>query len=155
MDDIDCRIIACLKENARTKLSAIADTVSLSITATADRIRKLENTGIISGYTVLLDETKIGHDIIALIFVRIEHPRFNEEFCRQVKLHPEILECHYVTGDYDFILKVVTSGSAGIERLLTFVKSIKGVSLTRTLVVLSTVKSELSVTPVPAKAAGR
>ncbi len=149
MDDIDCRIISCLKENARTKLSAIADTVSLSITATADRIRKLEHSGIISGYTVLIDESRIGKDITALISVRLEHPRYNEEFCRQVKTNAEILECHYVTGDYDFNLKVVTSGSVGLEKMLTYIKSIKGVALTRTLVVLSTVKSELCVTPQP------
>lgn len=151
MDDIDCRIIECLKQNARMKMSEIARMVNLSVTATADRIHKLESSGVIVGYGVILDESRLGRDLTALISVSLEHPQYNAHFIEMVRANGDILECHYVTGDYDFNLKVVTYGSVGLETLLNYIKGIKGVSLTRTLVVLSTVKDEISVTPEPTK----
>lgn len=149
MDEIDCRILECLKKNARMKLANIAEQVNLSVTATADRIRKLNTSGIIASYSVILDGSKLGKDLTALISVSLEHPQYNAHFVEMVQGHPDILECHYITGDYDFFLKVITNGSFGLESLLNYIKGIKGVSLTRTLVVLSTVKNEISVTPTP------
>ncbi len=147
MDEIDCRIIECLKKNARMKMSEISGRVNLSVTSVADRIHRLEESGVITGYRVNLDMNKMGKDLSALISVSLEHPQYNKHFIDSVKLNDEVLECHYVTGDYDFIIKVVTSGSDGLEKLLNYIKGIKGVSLTRTLVILSTVKSETTVTP--------
>lgn len=149
IDEIDCTIIECLKKNARMKLSEIARRVNLSLTATADRVRRLEQSGVVRGYGVILDESRLGRDLTALISVRLEHPRYNAGFIEMIRQHPDILECHYVTGDYDFNLKVVTNGGAGLEQLLNYIKGVSGVSLTRTLVVLSTVKDEMSVTPSP------
>ena len=143
MDELDYKILACLKENARAKLSAIANEINLSITATTERIHRMEADGIITGYRVVIDEGRMGKDLKALISVSLEHPRYNNEFAEMVKSHPDILECYYITGDYDFHLKISTSGSEGLEKLLNYIKGIKGVSLTRTLVVLSTIKSEL------------
>ena len=143
MDELDHKILACLKENARAKLSSIAEQINLSITATTERIHRMEAEGIITGYRVVIDEGRMGKDLKALISVSLEHPRYNNEFAEMVKNHPDILECYYITGDYDFHLKVSTSGGEGLEQLLNYIKAIKGVSLTRTLVVLSTIKSEL------------
>ena len=143
MDELDYKILDCLKENARAKLSTIANEINLSITATTERIRRMEADGIITGYRVVIDENRMGKDLKALISVSLEHPRYNNRFSEMVKNHPDILECYYITGDYDFHLKVSTSGGEGLEKLLNYIKGIQGVSLTRTLVVLSTVKSEL------------
>ena len=143
MDELDYKILGCLKQNARAKLSAIASEINLSITATTERIHRMEAEGVITGYRVVIDEGRMGKDLKALISVSLEHPHYNEAFAEMVKNHPDILECYYITGDYDFHLKVSTSGGEGLEKLLTYIKSIKGVSLTRTLVVLSTIKSEL------------
>lgn len=143
MDELDYKILACLKENARAKLSTIANEINLSITATTERIRRMEADGIITGYRVVIDENRMGKDLKALISVSLEHPRYNNRFSEMVKNHPDILECYYITGDYDFHLKVSTSGGEGLEKLLNYIKGIQGVSLTRTLVVLSTIKSEL------------
>ena len=143
MDELDYKILGCLKQNARAKLSAIASEINLSITATTERIHRMEADGIITGYRVAIDEGRMGKDLKALISVSLEHPQYNEGFAEMVKSHPDILECYYITGDYDFHLKVSTSGGEGLEKLLNYIKGIKGVSLTRTLVVLSTIKSEL------------
>lgn len=143
MDELDYKILACLKKNARAKLSTIANEINLSITATTERIHRLEADGIITGYRVIIDESRMGKDLKALISVSLEHPRYNSAFAEMIQSHPDILECYYITGDYDFHLKVSTSGGEGLEKLLNYIKGIKGVSLTRTLVVLSTIKSEL------------
>ena len=129
------------------RVSAISQKVNLSVTAVIDRIKKLENAGIIKQYTVVIDPEKIGKDITAFISVSLEHPKFNNEFVEMMAQNSEVLECHYITGDYDFLLKVITGGSGYLEKVLTYIKSVHGVALTRTLVVLSTVKNEISVLP--------
>lgn len=142
MDRIDYQILKCLKKNSRMKVSAIAQSINLSVTAVIERIKKLENAGIIKQYTVIIDPEKIGKDITSFISVSLEHPKYNDEFINMMNQNNDILECHYITGNYDFLLKVITGGSGSLERVLTYIKSVKGVALTRTLVVLSTVKNE-------------
>lgn len=145
MDEIDLRILTCLKENARAKASAIAEEINLSVTAVIERIRKLEASGAIMRYTTVIDSRKLGKDLTAFISVSLENPKYNEGFIERMNDFGDILECHYITGDYDFLLKVVTGGSRELEQVLNYIKSAPGVSITRTLVVLSTSKSEISV----------
>ena len=89
----------------------------------------------------------IGKDISAFISVSLEHPKFNEGFIENVKQNPQVTECHYITGDFDFLLKVITGSTQELEAVLNEIKCIHGVSLTKTLVVLSTMKNEHSVQP--------
>ena len=147
MDELDHQILKYLKDNSRMRISVISQKVNLSVTAIIDRIRKLEASGIIKQYTTVIDPGKIGKDITAFISVSLEHPKYNDEFINMVTQNSEILECHYITGDYDFLLKVVTGGSGSLERVLNYVKSLHGVAITRTLVVLSTLKNEISILP--------
>lgn len=140
MDLIDLRIIECLKENARESASVIGAKINLSVSAVIDRIRKLENSGVIKKYTVVLDNEKIGLDITAFISVGMEHPKYNDKFIEFVKNEPLIVECHYITGDADFLLKICTENGKGLEKLVNEIKSLGGISLTKTLVVLSTNK---------------
>ena len=110
-------------------------------------IKKLENDGVIDQYTILINHEKIDKDIIAYISVSLEHPKFDANFRDLVRLNEEIVECHYITGEYDYILKVVTSSSKSLETLLNYVKCIQGVNLTKTLVVMSTIKNDISSLP--------
>ena len=84
---------------------------------------------------------------MAFISVSLEHPRFNDEFIRLVEENPSIAECHYIAGDFDFLLKVITKNGKTLEAVLNYIKSINGVSLTRTSVVLTTNKCEISLLP--------
>lgn len=147
MDEIDRKILHCLKENARMSASAIGEQVSLSVSAVIERIRKMESGGVIRQYTVLLDPVRTGSDVCAFISISLEHPKHNEAFSQSVRKDPRISECHYVTGDFDFLLKVVTDSTRSLESVLGDIKSIRGVSLTRTLVVLSTVKHDVPGLP--------
>lgn len=147
IDDTDRRILGCLRENARMSASAISERVTLSVSAVIERIKKMEGAGIIRRYTTLLDPACVGRDICAYISVSLEHPKFNEGFSKSVRENPHIDECHYVTGDFDFLVKVATDSTRSLEAVLGEIKSIRGVSLTRTLVVLSTVKQDVPGLP--------
>ena len=147
MDDLDRKILGCLRENARLSASAISARVSLSVSAVIERIRKLEQSGVIRQYTTLLDPALIGRDICAYISVSLEHPKHNENFSQRVRENTHIDECHYVTGDFDFLVKVATDSTHSLESVLGEIKSIRGVSLTRTLVVLSTIKQDVPGMP--------
>lgn len=147
IDRIDIQIIKCLKENARVNASEIGERVNMSVSAVIERMKKLETSGVIRQYTVVLDHKKIGKDVSAFISVSLEHPKHNDKFIDEINKNPEIMECSYVTGDFDFLLKVITSSTDTLTELLNQIKSIPGVSLTRTLVVLSSTKNQFSVLP--------
>jgi len=147
MDDIDVKILKCLKANARENASVISEKVSMSVSAVIERIRKLENSGLIRQHTTIIDPQKAGKDVTAFISVSLEHPKYIDRFTSFVRENREILECHYVTGDFDFFLKVATDTTHSLERLLNAVKSVSGVMSTHTVVILSTMKNEYSVDP--------
>lgn len=147
MDIIDIKILEFLRGNSRINASLIGEQVNMSVSAVIERIRKLEASGIIKQYTTILNAKLLGKDTTAFISVRLEHPKYNESFMESVKKQPEIIECYYLTGDFDYILKVITASTETLARVLNEIKSIKGVSLTKTVVVLSTVKNEVSCFP--------
>jgi Lrp/AsnC family leucine-responsive transcriptional regulator len=145
MDNIDIKIINSLRNNSRVNASDIAEKVNLSVSAVIERIKKLESSGIIKQYTVVLDTNKLGKDVMALISVSIEHPKFNETFVESVMQNPQIVECHYIAGDFDFLLKVITESTQTLEKILNDIKCVNGVSKTKTMIVLSTIKNDLSI----------
>lgn len=147
MDRIDLKILHHLKQNARAKASAIAESIDLSISAVTERIKKMEQSGVIDRYTLLINQKKIGNDIGAIIEVSIEHPRYIESFIDFVNGMPNIISCCCVTGDYDFVLKVLIDSSEGLEQLYRMVKGFDGVRDTRTYVILKTVKNEVTLLP--------
>lgn len=147
MDTIDYQILECLKENSREKATNIGAKINLSTSAVIERIKNLESSGIIEKYTAVINQNVLGRDLMAFVYVRIEHPKYNEAFIEQINENEFISECHYITGDFDFILKVITKTGKTLEKILNFVKSIDGVSLTRTSVVLSTNKCEVCLLP--------
>ena len=147
MDMTDIRILALLKENARISASEIGEKVSMSVSAIIERIKKMESAGIIMQYTIVLGSKKIGKDISAFISVSLEHPKYNESFTDSVKAQTDIAQCYYITGDFDYILKVVTESTASLERTLNDIKRIQGVSQTKTIVVFATVKEEYAILP--------
>ena len=137
MDKIDQKIIALLAKNARMNASEIAEKVSLSVSACIERIKKLELGGIITGYTVTVDYTKLGKDVLALMHVAIEHPKFNEDFLSAIRENSNIVECYYLAGDFDYFVKILTDNIVGLEETLNYIKSIAGVSKTKTDIVLN------------------
>ena len=105
-----------------------------------ERVKKLEASGIIKGYHALVDAKKVGKDITAFIGVSMGHQRDIDKFAAQMLQYPDVLECHHVTGDESFILKVKSADTGSLEKLLGEIRSVEGVTRTVTKVVLSTAK---------------
>lgn len=147
MDNIDLNILKCLKENSRQTASTISQTINLSVSAVIERIKKMEARGMIQRYTVVLDEKQLGNDMTVFVSVRLEHPRYGSDFAEAAALHPNISECYYIAGDVDYLLKIVTDSSSSLESIHQDIKEMPGVSWTKTLYVLSTIKNDVSVLP--------
>lgn len=147
MDDIDVAILKMLQKNARLSVSDVSSNVNLSVSAVSERIKKLENSGIIKQYTAILNGTSMGKELTAFMSISLERPQFTEKFMEFIQNEDAILECHSTVGGYDYIIKIVTKNTFTLEQILTRIKSVAGVMKTNTNVVLSTVKNNYSVSP--------
>ncbi len=147
MDAIDYQILACLKENSRENATNIGTKINLSTSAVIERIKKMENSGLIEKYTTIINQAALGRELTAFIYVSLEHPKYYENFVKLINENNSVAECYYIAGDFDFILKIVTKGGKNLEAIINYIKSISGVSMTRTSVVLSTNKCEVSLLP--------
>lgn len=138
---IDKKILNILQKNSRTPNSEIARQVGLVQSATLERIRKLEERGVIKGYGVQLDGQAVGLGLLAFVFVRTEEMCGEEKVTRQLAGLPEVLELHHVAGEDCFLVKVRTANTETLGRLLREkFGTIKGVRTTRTTIVLNTSK---------------
>lgn len=147
MDKIDMKILKCLKKNARLTASSISDEINLSVSAVIERIRKLESTGLIKGYTIDIDQKKLGNTMVALMEVSLKHPDYYEKFVEIVRTNNHISSCYYQTGEFDFVLRIVTDSTDGLEAVYKEIKGYEGVSTTETHFVLKTVKEEIAILP--------
>jgi Lrp/AsnC family leucine-responsive transcriptional regulator len=137
-DAIDLQIIDTLQEHGRIPHAKLADQVGLSAPSVIERVKKLEDSGVITGYHASVDARKLGKDVTAFIGVSIGHPRTIDPFEETVARMPDVLECHHVTGEHTVLLKVKTHSTASLERLIGTIRLIHGVTRTETMVVLST-----------------
>ncbi|NJL44725.1 MAG: Lrp/AsnC family transcriptional regulator [Leptolyngbyaceae cyanobacterium SM2_3_12] len=141
LDNLDIQILSALLQRGRITWSELAQQLSLSAPATADRVKRLEERGVIEGYSARLNAEALGLELTAFIAVSLDHPRHRNGFLAQVSDSTEVLECHHVTGDDDYLLKVRCRNTKALEGLISNrLKSIPGLVKTRTLIVLSTVK---------------
>ena len=147
MDAIDIAILRRLMERARTTWAELGSLLGLSAPAAADRVRKLEEAGVIRGYAALVDPEAAGCGLGAFVSVTLERADDRRAFLDMVRSLPEVLECHHVAGSEDYILKLRCADTRELERLISDrLKSVPGVR-TRTGVILSTVK-ETHILPV-------
>jgi Lrp/AsnC family transcriptional regulator, leucine-responsive regulatory protein len=138
LDAIDLQILETLQEQGRMPLVKLGEQVGLSSPSVIDRVKKLEDNGIISGYHASVDARRLGKDVAAFIGVSIAHPKTVSIFEQTVALLDDVLECHHITGEHTLLLKVKTDNTSSLERLIATLRSIEGVSRTETMVVLST-----------------
>ncbi len=145
MDKIDIKILKCLVKNARANASEIAEKVNLSVSAIIERIKKLENSGTIQGYTAKINPLSVGKEITAMVFVSIDRPKYYDKFVEECCANPSVLECFLITGEYDYLLKVMTSNLRELEKVLSGLKSNDGVSKIKTDMVVAKPKEEFNV----------
>jgi DNA-binding Lrp family transcriptional regulator len=109
VDEIDKAILRLLQASGRISNADIARQVGLSAPATHARVRRLEDAGVIRQYATLLDRETIGFDMVCFISVSLQLHQFDaiERFKELVQDMPEVLECHHITGEFDYLLKAV------------------------------------------------
>jgi Lrp/AsnC family leucine-responsive transcriptional regulator len=140
MDAIDIAILRRLMERARTTWAELGSLLGLSAPAAADRVRKLEEAGVIRGYAAIVDPDAAGCGLGAFVSVTLERADDRAAFLDLVRAQPEVLECHHIAGAEDYVLKIRCADTRELERLISDgLKSVPSVR-TRTGVILSTVK---------------
>ena len=133
LDRTGLQILRALQENARLSFSELGRRVALSSPAVAERVRKMEEMGIISGYHARVEPEKVGLPIWAFILLKTQAKKYPDIISLARRL-PEILECHHVSGGESFIIKVVVSSIPHLEELI---EKLSPFGETSTLVVLS------------------
>jgi Lrp/AsnC family leucine-responsive transcriptional regulator len=152
IDGIDLEILRILQLNARTSNAEIARQVDLAPSAVFERIRKLEERGVIEGYSARINPAAVELPLLAFVFVRDSDGPGAEQSARRVAEIPEVLEVHHVAGEDCFLAKVRTKDTEALGRLLRErIGRIKSITSTRTTIVLDTVK-EGSRLPIEAPA---
>ena len=137
LDSTDKQILSILKHNARNSVSNIADEINLSVPATSDRIKKMEDMDIIVGYKTVINPQKVGLDILALITIISESSADYEKIITYANQADEIVECFATTGRGSHILIVQTKDSQSLEQLLRTIQSWPNVIRTETQIILS------------------
>ncbi len=149
LDALDRKALELLAQDGRLSWADLAAQLKLTGPSAAERVRKLEQRGLIRGYAALLDPELLGLEVTAFVAVRLAHPRDRERFVKRIRELDGVLECHHVAGDDDYLLKVRVANLRALEQLVSSeVKAIAGVTQTRTTIAMSTSKEVL--TPVPA-----
>jgi Lrp/AsnC family leucine-responsive transcriptional regulator len=120
LDRTDRAILAALLDDGRISNAQLAEKVGLSPSPCWQRVRKLEDAGVISGYSAVLDQSKLG--ISETVIIEVVLDRHDEEtlesFGRAMAAMPEVLEIYLITGEYDYLIKVAVNGTAGYEEFL-------------------------------------
>lgn len=145
LDDIDLKILDILQGAGRTRRNDLAEAVGLSLPSVSERLRKLEEARVITGYYAVLDHKRLGNDITSFIVVTVDSSRHFNTFLEHAQTVDEIMECHAITGDGTHLLKVRTANTASLEKLLARIQAWSGVIRTHTQLVLSTAKESTRV----------
>jgi Lrp/AsnC family leucine-responsive transcriptional regulator len=144
-DRIDCLILEALRQNGRITYQALSERVGLSPRPCLERVKRLEQKGVIRGYTAVVEPSAIGHDIIALAGISMRDPSANARQGLEKALtnHPAVVELQVVNGEYDYIARIVTPTLAAYETLTDAFLAEAGYGIGRihTTFVLKTLKS--------------
>jgi Lrp/AsnC family leucine-responsive transcriptional regulator len=149
IDEIDAKILELLQGSGRMKRSDVADEVGLSISAVSERMRKLEERGVIEGYTAIVDAKRLRLDITAFIRVSVDGSEHYPEFVERVQDMEHVLELHSITGEGSHLMKVRVKDTTYLERFLSRIQALPGVGHTTTSIVLSTFKDTRAVPTEP------
>jgi len=149
IDEIDAKILELLQRNGRMKRSDVADEVDLSISAVSERMRKLEGRGVIQGYRAIVDAKRLHLDITAFIRVSVDGSERYPDFVNRVVDMEQVLEVHSITGAGSHVMKVRTKNTTTLERFLSEIQAIPGVTQTTTSIVLSSFKESRTVPAEP------
>jgi len=133
MDRTDCKILEILQETGRISMKDLGQQVGLTAPAVSERVRKMEESGIIRGYRAVIDPTRLNRNIFAFIDIAMPADRYNN-FLKFANQRNEVVECHHVTGGDCMTIKVMVRNMMELE---TLIEDIKKMGNTRTSLILS------------------
>jgi len=148
LDRYDRHILATLQDDGRISNQQLADTVGLSSAACWRRVKALDEKGILKKHTALVNPEALGYDLCVLVMVTlIRHQQDHAmEFQQAVQSYPEVLQCFAVTGDADYVLRVIIQSMAAYDRFLNDkIFSLPGVSQVRSNFALREIKNETAI----------
>jgi len=153
LDQLDRRILSALSENGRLTTSALAEQVGLSTSPCWTRVKRLEETGAIEKYVAVLNHGNLGYNNVAFVEITLDKhdDKALERFGGALSRIPEVMEAYLVTGDYDYLIKVVVRDTDHYERFLRqALYRIPGIRQSRTTFGLRTLKRQISIAPAKA-----
>ncbi len=139
LDDVDKKILAILQRNSRTPLREISKEVGLAESTVYERIKRLKEKGVIKKFTVILEPTALGFNILGIILLKCKAGMYSS-VAKELSAYDKIVEVYETTGNYDMLVKIRTKSSEELNDFLDKIGSISGVEATHTMVVLKTHK---------------
>lgn len=137
-----------LQEDDRQPLAVLSEKTGIAVSTINDRIKRLVRSGMISGFHARIAPEALGLNLLAFIMVSWSNPKVEAEFLERAKASADVLECHHITGAWNYLLKVRVGTTRDLERFLTeTIKAVDGVERTETLITLSTKKETWKVNP--------
>ena len=146
MNTKDAQIIRLLQADGKLSYSQIGEEVNLSITAVKERINKLVKANVLKQNVYIPNPDALGFDICAFVQVLMPIPTEEANFTEQINMIKEVQECHFITGEYSYLLKIRVKNTKVLEQVLgEKIKAIKGVVRTNTIIALTTTKESLTL----------
>jgi Lrp/AsnC family leucine-responsive transcriptional regulator len=140
-DEIDRKLLALLQDDDRLALAELSKRTGVAASTINDRIKRLVAHGFISGFHARLDPEKLGLELLAFMLVAWSDPKVEAAFLKKVRAAKAVLECHHVTGAWNYLLKVRLKNTKELESFLSgTIKAVRGVERTETIITLSTAK---------------
>jgi len=147
MDQIDKKILAELQRNARLSHQELSERVGLTATPCARRVRNLEKSGVITGYSASIEESRIGFAFSVFVSVRLDHQIDDRllNFEREVSIMPEVVDCWLMTGNRDYLMRVAVSDLNEFEQFLTGrLTKVEGVASIESSIPIRRVKQQMA-----------
>lgn len=142
-DILDQKILEILISQGRITWAELGSLLGLSAPASADRVRRMEEKGIIKGYTAQLNHKSLGYSLFAFVSLSLSHPKHKKSFLDLVKECPEIQECYHTIGCDDYLMKVRCFNTEHLDAFLNEkLKLLPGILKTKTTIILSSVKEQ-------------
>ena len=145
LDDIDHKILIELQRSGRESASHIAEKINVSVPTITERIRKLEDGGVILGFQAIVDPAELGLDVSAIITVISGSSQYYKEVTIEAEKTSEVVQCFSTTGNGSHTLLVTTKNSNTLEELLRKIQSWPGVTRTETQIILSSYKNGIII----------
>jgi Lrp/AsnC family leucine-responsive transcriptional regulator len=150
LDDTDRQLLALLQKDDRLSLADLGKSVGLAASSVNERIKRLTTRGVIAGFHAHVVPEALGLDLLAFVFVGWSDPAVEAPFLARVNASPAVLECHHVTGTWNYLLKVRLPNTRELERFLgEVIKEVQGVQRTETIIALSSAKETTALTSDP------